>query len=77
MPAPASARGRSTVLEALCPQPHAGRHGMSPSALSRYRSAVELLAWLPTLVGPTARVVSFLELECHPAESKRAQRARL
>ncbi len=50
-----------------------GRHGMSPNALSRCESAVELLAWLPILVGHTARVVSFLE--CHPADSKRAQRA--
>ena len=61
------------VLEALCLQPLSGRHGMSPNALSRYGSAVELLAWLPILVGHTARVVSFLE--CHPADSKRAQRA--
>jgi hypothetical protein len=48
---------------------------MSPNALSRCESAVELLAWLPILVGHTARVVSFLE--CHPADSKRAQRADL
>ena len=46
---------------------------MRPNALSRYGGAVELLAWLPILVGHTARVVSFLE--CHPADSKRAQRA--
>ena len=63
------------VLEALCLQPLSGRHGMSPNALSRCGSAVELLAWLPILVGHTARVVSFLE--CHPADSKRAQRADL
>ena len=44
---------------------------MSPNALSRYGSAVELLAWLPILVG-TARVVS--SLGYHPADSKRAQR---
>ena len=61
------------VLEALCLQPLSGRHGMSPNALSRYGSAVELLAWLPILVGHTARVVN--SLECHPADSKRAQRA--
>ena len=47
---------------------------MSPNALSRYGSAVELLAWLPILVGHTARVVN--SLECHPADSKRAQRAK-
>ncbi len=56
---------------------------MSPNALSRCGGAVELLAWLqlrlPILVGHTARValpvpvVSFRE--CHPADSKRAQRA--
>jgi hypothetical protein len=48
---------------------------MSPNALSRYHdgSAVELLAWLPILVGHTARVVS--SLGYHPADSKRAQRA--
>jgi hypothetical protein len=54
---------------------------MSPNALSRYHdgSAVELLAWLPILVGHTvtARVVSFLQVEYHPADSKRAQRANL
>ena len=50
---------------------------MSPNALSRYGGAVELLAWLPILVGHTARVVSFLQVECHPADSKRAQRADL
>ena len=61
------------VLEALCLQPHAGRHGMSPNALSRYGGAVELLAWLPILVGHKARVVS--SLGCHRADSKRAQRA--
>jgi hypothetical protein len=50
---------------------------MSPNALSRYGSAVDLLAWLPILVGHTARVVMFLEY--HPADSKRlgAQRANL
>jgi hypothetical protein len=62
------------VLEALCLQPLSGRHGMSPNALSRCGSAVEVLAWLPILVGHTARVVRFLEY--HPADSKRApQRA--
>ncbi len=61
------------VWEALCLQPHSGRHGMSLNALSRYGSAVELLAWLPILVVHTARVVS--SLGCHPANSKRAQRA--
>ena len=45
---------------------------MSPSALSRYGSAVELLAWLPILVGHKARVVN--SLGCHRADSKRAQR---
>ena len=48
---------------------------MSPNALSRYGSAMELLAWLPILVGHTARGVKLLE--CHPADSKRAQRANL
>ena len=46
---------------------------MSPNALSRYGSAVELLAWLPILVGHKARVVN--SLGCHRADSKRAQRA--
>jgi hypothetical protein len=63
------------VLEALCLQPHSGRHGMSPNALSRCGSAVELLAWLPILVGHTARVVSSVTVGYHPADSKRAQRA--
>jgi hypothetical protein len=36
-------------------------------------SAVELLAWLPILVGHTARVVN--SLDYHLADSKRAQRA--
>ena len=34
---------------------YAGRHGMSPNALSRYGSAVEWRAWLPILVGHKAR----------------------
>ena len=63
------------VSEALCLQPLSGRHGMSPNALSRYGSAVELFAWLPILVGHTVRVVS--SLGYHPANSKRAQRAEL
>ncbi len=68
------------VSEAPCPQPHAGRHGMSPNALSRYRSAVELLAWSASDPGSAAlwdtRPARFTSsLGCHRAYSKRAQRA--
>jgi hypothetical protein len=67
----AAQRSASSALGESVMDP--GRHGMSPNALSRYGSAVELFAWLPILVGHTVRVVS--SLGYHPANSKRAQRA--